>query len=242
MEINKETFDKLEKIKRLMDNAGTLGEAQAAALAFQRLLKKEGLTEADVFSHLKDAGDVQVEPGESIPFKSKPMYVSLLAKVISENFRCRCFWNITNKKWKRCGDPCDVITFVGDASDVEIAVQVFNITHKAMIRLYKKWVKGEKERDYSLGYGEWSLSHGRAMKQSYMIGFVNGLADAYDEQKKNDQELAMVLVIHPQVDKYVEENYRLGVLVPKTKLGINESAERAGYAAGNSFGAGDRLE
>lgn len=39
---------KLEKILNLMDNAGTTGEAEAAAAAFQRLLLKANLTEADV--------------------------------------------------------------------------------------------------------------------------------------------------------------------------------------------------
>lgn len=84
---NQALIDKLQKVANLLDNAGTPGEAEAAAAALSRLLLKYNLDEADVRAAQGSAAKshIVVRPITITPGKSAAKWQWLLLNTIARH-------------------------------------------------------------------------------------------------------------------------------------------------------------
>lgn len=179
--------ERIRKIATLAAKAGTDGEAQAAALALQRLLDKHGLEISD----LEEVGpEKHVEHVVADEIKSYTIaWKGWLAQVICDNFRCEAYWQKGRGKYDAQGEHRYInrLHFMGLSHDVYLAKEAYVMTAMAMQRLAKKHLRERKRAaGHSLGVAE-----AMAIRHAYLKGFVDGLRDAFKEQVKSTDIVLM---------------------------------------------------
>lgn len=144
-------------------------EAQTALLLAQKLLAENGLSMTDI---------------EAQPDQEKPEVVHTvvdmtrvhvdwrdrLAAVIAANFRCECYYQIAPTGVK--------IMFLGLKSDADIAKAVYTHAFDAINRCVKAYL-AKRKRDIGRSL---TTSEGLKIRASYVMGFINGLAEKFREQ------------------------------------------------------------
>lgn len=163
-------IEKVKKLLALANNNPSDTEAQAAALKAQKLIAQYNI-------------DLSQEIGEEIKYKlveathsNNEGYRKPLSVIVADNFRCKAIV-IGN-----------MINFFGREGDVDACVSTFNylyrVSHNIGLKLERQARKAGKS------------THGVA--NSYWVGFMAGLKDAFDVQSK-----ALMIV----VPEDVKENF-----------------------------------
>lgn len=220
--------EKLGKVLALLEGAQTEGEANAAALKLQELLAKYNLSMSEIAG---DEGGDEVEERKIDCGTSNQLWKLELAQVIAHNFRCEMFMN-------RCGRRKSAV-LVGEAQDVEIAVEVVNAAVKAAMRLFRKW-SAKAKADYELAYGFAPDTSKAVFRNGYYFGFVEGMRKAYEEQLANDGELAIVLQT-PAVVKAYMDGLGLGKGRKSKPVAVDEGAYCNGRDDGYGYGSCKRI-
>jgi hypothetical protein len=168
----------VEKISNILDlskNNTSKEEAMAAALKAQRLMVKYGIQEDEIVGKEVEMGDsvYNLKPGD--PNNHSWKYE--LAKVVSQNFRCKSY--VINK---------NEFHFHGYKQDAEIAKGIFEYLFKVGTRFGNKEYRRVAEETGS----------GRGVFNNFIAGFLMGVTQAFNKQS------AELLVITP---KEVSEAY-----------------------------------
>lgn len=225
-----ELFEKLRKLKALAEDAANTNEAEAALLAFQRLLAKNGLSEADVA--LSDEKQTSEKVDESVVHSGKrvPQWIDMIHTTIAGHFRCV---GILHR------DKLHGIThlqFFGHTTDVLIASQAFQSAIAAAHRLCAEQELKAIEDSVLDGCDD------DFNKNNYLIGFAMGLDRAYHHAKANDKSLA--LIIQTPEDVIAAANELTGGRTQKARP-LNPLIFGAsfciGFDDGEAVGSGDRL-
>ena len=189
-----------EPIQNLLDLANNEGateaEAQAALLKAKELMMKynldqveiensaEGTTHRDVQSYTTDVTfSKQVEP-----------WIADLAELIAKNSRCEsCFTHRGNAKRR-------TIKFYGYDEDLQICTIMFNYA------LYCIWSKfPEIRKKYKDQYGM-NIKQCRPYTDSYAIGFIYGMRDAFNRQyEEHKEEWGLVAITPTAVTEYLNQ-------------------------------------
>jgi hypothetical protein len=207
-------------------------------LKAQRLLVAYGLTMQDVADGPGDGqagtvgggqgrGDVADE-AVGDPSGRLPWWHRLLAGIIADNFRCTAYLRRTRsgagvaqgRAVRRA-----VVCFLGRATDVEVACEVFRFGLSAIAR---------SARRFSGGLPAGALRHWA--RNDFVYGFLAGRKDKFAEQVERHR-WALVLAQDDEVAARVRE-MRLGRAAPsRPGLGGDQAARQAGYRCGQEFGA-----
>lgn len=198
------TRKKLEDVKRLMEAAGTVGEAEAAAAAMQRLIFRYNISEEDLAGLGKstkeeyDVGFIRVAPDKKpgIQWRLNLLYVL-------------CDYNFCS--FIRYGHHGATGVIVGQPTNQTAVQEMFDITCTTVERLAEdEWFM---TRNDLRRWGGAGCPPATAWKNSFKIGFSAGLKLKMQLERKsellgNDHASALVLV----------KDYELSVAV-KEKLG-----------------------
>lgn len=213
----------INKIRNLMELANDKNdeESQSALLLAQKLMAKHKVEEKD----LQDLKSVQeVLESNLFDYRSKvPWHELKLAYIISNNFLVQAF---TSKKFSHWSTKAkamhnETIVFVGFPEDVELAESLYNLALEAMLHHNWKYIA----RYYDGIARDRKLTNN--LKKSYLTGFLNGLDDKFEEQRKYLQKsTALVIQTPKEVDAYMQEKYgklktREIKTSPKDELDVN---------------------
>ena len=228
---------KIKKIIAMIDGATSEGEARAASLALQRLLVANHMTMDDV-----DLGTVEPEvntQAENIG-KRVPSWVKILAGVIAKNYRCRYYISTSYGSYdfwtgRRAIDATNFV-FVGEDEDATVAAGCFRATKHAVETCFKRFCSERAARDGK------SIGRKSGVKNSYCLGFIEGLEQSYDEQTQNDESMALAVIVPESVDRYIDTNlkFRKSKRV-SCSISSDQSIWDSGKSDGYGFGMGDRL-
>ena len=222
---------KIQKILALIDGAKTEGEARAASLALQRLLAKTGLTLADV-EEAEEAKQEALHMKGTRFASAIPAWKVSLANVIAENYRCRTgirYSGYPGARRKR-------VEFIGMGEDAEVAAGCYRATVSCAQRLLRRWAAAQRKRglvDSKLCTYE---------KNSYYLGFVDGLKQAYEEQKRGDETMALALAVPAEVNHFMDQAAHKPYRAGRVTVSTDPRFEQAGREDGHAFGAGTSFD
>ena len=215
--------DKIANIKELMARAATVGEAEAAAAAMQRLVLRHNLQPEDIDSSTKS---------------EKEEYASNFIRV-GEPRSPGLQWKINLIRVLASADFCTFIRYgdhggdgvlVGQPSNQEIVRQMFETTVPTVERLAEtEWtfMRFDNARMYEAGYPK-----AAAWKNAFKIGFSAGLSQKLwlERQKELDQiegSGALIVVKDHELQEAVKEK------VGETKSGARQKPVNLnGYVRG----------
>lgn len=196
---NEKMESMIKKIQGLLalasDNTNE-AEAQSAFVMAQKLMIKYNIE----LSEIEGTEDVSnVTQGQATAYKTVNWQEKMLASIIAENFRVKHYYNSRyvygSGRRKKC------IMFFGLEQDVKIAKEIFVLASDILENYAKKFVK--HRYSVMVGVGRSRELHKR-LKDSYMLGFLQGLNEKLKTQRFALQEEFGLVVLMPQVvhDEY----------------------------------------
>jgi hypothetical protein len=219
-------LSKINKILAKTKNNPSQAECETAFLLAQELLVKHGLTMEEIDSNSEVDKNV-TEDGIETSAKDKWWHASI-CNVVADNFKCKRYINVK----KIDGALKYSMRLMGFAEDIQIAKSVYQHvleTIEYQLNMYyhkiriKSESKGEKftKRDFT------------SYKNSYLIGYRQGLEDKFAEQVAvNNWGLVVI------ADKKVEEKFselNLKSSRPKIKQDWTGLARSVGYKDGKNY-------
>lgn len=174
-------IDKIDKLLRL-SRSDNENEARAAMIKAQELIAKHNINR----NELGQEEERQVVTMTSQAFREE--WVQMLAGVIASNFRCRAvILTMYSGSFK--------IRFFGFYEDAAVCINIFQYAIKVIRKRFGTLRAIYENADRKFGGGE---------KFSYVTGFCAGLQKNFDEQKQNDNQFALALMIPEEVNNFVD--------------------------------------
>lgn len=189
-------IDYKEKIKKLLSLATSSNEheAQAAMAKAQQLMVEHNIALSDVQNVDKNAlkrdTDIVYSP------RKNPWILSL-SNLIAMNYRCSTFVEHDLDK-----PQTRHLSFVGMEEDLEICLIVFNYA----LDCITSEINTKKKHLKSLNMSQKNIT---SACNGYAYGFIQGLHEMFEEQKKEFSELnkkwELVVCCPPEVNKKLQE-------------------------------------
>lgn len=212
----------IKKIKKLLalSESSNESEAELSLLKAQELLVKHKLSMKEVKEYKEYNSSIK-EKLSTITF-TKAKWKAKLANVIADNFKCYCYFRTYRTH---------TIVFFGREEDVTVC----NIVLEYAIDFINSAVNRLRYE-----YRKQGLST-KGLESDYAMGFVVGLNEMFEEQKRKNQEWGLALVKDPEVvESYNNINFRKSINI-NTKLNGNTEAYEQGYKEGESFSISDKI-
>lgn len=237
-----ELLEKLEKIQRLMENAGTPGEAEAAAAAFSRLLLKHNI----------DARDL-----ENQGHRVKSKYI-LYPIQLMENGKPGLTWRVFLVHVLAKYNFCEAIRhgahgarmfLVGEPENIAAIERLFFMMVPTFERLAELGFLEATERFDNLPfatrkYGNVKKPHRTSWKNSFFLGVPRGLTEKLETDRRESMEDSIVNAVVVAKDQELMDavNSFFAGLEPGGKAQIaDKSAYKAGFAAGRNYATEERV-
>lgn len=126
--------------------------------------------------------------------------------------------------------------FVGESQDAVVASGCFRATKHAIENCFKKFCDRRSKLDGT------KIGHRAGVKNSYCLGFIEGLESSYREQLEQDETMALAIVVPESVTRYMDEELNLKKMKHQPiTVSSDKSIGDAGRADGYGFGQGDRI-
>ena len=202
----------IEKIQNLLElayDAPNDEEGQTALLMAQKLMVKHNLSMNDLTN-----SKTQKNIGETIGTWEYrlPWWQEKLAGILGENFRCKTI------RRRLPEDGITQIIFFGYQSDAEFCSKVYEgalLYLKYRLKRLFPTVSRARWKDY---------------KKSYLLGFLNGIDQRFQDQAQSSEEFGLMVKIPAEVLE--EQHRRMGSLNNRTinvKVDIDYEAYIAGF-------------
>ena len=207
-EVSDEKREKMiEKIKKMMalaENNPSEEEALSAALQAHKLMMKYNIHESEVtLEEVKE--DIVSIFSEQKHNSSLHKWRKQLGVIVAKAFRCKCY--ISGK---------DVV-FRGYKDDAQLALDVYLMLYTVGDRL------GSKAYTEQLS----ETGSGKGAYNSFVVGFLYGVRDAFDEQ------CTALMVITPKEVEEDWENFSANMKTSKTSFAaVDRELYNKGYAEG----------
>lgn len=147
--------------------------------------------------------------------------------------------NPIDSKLKKILAMIDGATSEGKGSqDAVVAAGCFRATKHAIENCFKRFCDRRAEE-----YGT-KIGRRAGVKNSYCLGFIEGLESSYREQLEQDETMALAIVVPESVMRYMDEELKLkkmkrqSITVSSDKS-IGDAGRAGGYGYG--YGQGDRI-
>lgn len=169
-----EAIEKVRKILRFKDKAGTGEEAISNILIAQRIMAKYDIDETE----MEEGGDqeelVAIESFDEKYRSCRWKYI--LAETLAPNYRCKVF--VSKSKGS--------VVFLGYYADVQICTSVYEyLLSTGTVLAFREFRRYKTEGKSASG-----------VKNTYYAGFINGIATALSKQCT-----ALMLVVPQEVEK-----------------------------------------
>ena len=211
----------IERIKKLLavteQRGATEQEAIQAALMAQKLMAEYDVNDYEL------GGDS--EPIEEAMTKRGRAWESILAQVVAENFRCKCY-NKSKRTSETAKKRATHTCFYGYKHDAEAA----RIVYERLASVgHKQATKHAKKREEELmRQGNWDVQR-RWLYDDFVVAYIEGVKSALEKQSQ-----ALMIVCPPKVNdayKELSRNFKRGRAIRFSRYGDSASRE-AGRQAG----------
>lgn len=211
----------IERIKKLLavteQRGATEQEAIQAALMAQKLMAEYDVNDYELGS--------DSEPIEEAKTKRGRAWESILAQVVAENFRCKCFTRmdyLSETARKRTAH----MVFYGYRHDAEAARIVYerlaSVGHKQALK------HARKREEELMRQGDWDVRR-KYLYDDFVTAYIEGVKSVLEKQSQ-----ALMIVCPPKVNEaYAErsKDFTKGRRISFTRYGDSKSRE-AGRQAG----------
>lgn len=206
------------RIKKLLNLAGNNPNKEEAQSAF--LKAQELLLQYKIEMHELDGNAEETKIIEAVSHEpSNTPWARSLAHIIAKNFRTMHFL-------RRVGSVNKVVVFFGEEEDAQVACSMFDY---AVV-----WLNKSACNFATMMRNKHGIVKG--VKQDYILGFLKGLSDKFDEQIRANQQYALVVVVPPKVkEEYGKLELKKSTFSNNMTTHGSEEARAAGYQAGRSF-------
>ena len=172
--------------------------------------------------------------------KRVPEWVKVLAYVIAKNYRCRYYMQTSHGAYDYWSGRHTVtgsrFVFVGESQDATVAAGCFRATKHAIETCFKKFCDKRFEQDGT------KIGRRAGVKNSYCLGFIEGLENSYREQLEQDETMALAIVVPESVNRYMNDELNCKKMKPRPiTVSSDSSIEDSGRQDGYGFGQGDRI-
>lgn len=223
--MDRDTKARLEKIQALMENAGTVGEAEAAAQAFQRLVMRHNLS-AEELAGLgqaeREAYMVKMVVLGGFNERGITWKRSLLTVIARFNF-CDTI---------RYGTTGAMMAVIGQRTNIDAVETMYHTMVSTFTRLsHETWAARKHELPFSKP---------RAWKFSFLMGVPSGLMDKFTAERESEVAAdsnvsALVEVKGAELEDFLANEFP-NVVNRMTTYGVSDgSGYRAGYKAGREY-------
>lgn len=217
--MNTKLIEKIQKLLSLSESSNE-NEAKIAMLKAQELLIKHKLSLQEVknirINNSKIKDDVT-----NISF-TKAKWKGKLAYLIAENFGCYSYY-----KTRRIHR----ITFFGREEDVRVC----NIVLEYAVDCIESTIKRLNREYIKNGYST------KGVGNDYAIGFIEGLKENFEKQKKSNEEWGLVLFKDKEViEEYSKKKFSGSINTNSTFKG-NSDVYYQGLENGKKFSISDKI-
>ncbi|PJI06557.1 MULTISPECIES: DUF2786 domain-containing protein [Clostridium] len=212
----------IEKIQKLLSlsESSNEHEAEVAMLKAQELLAKYKLSIKEVKEYKRYNSKIQ-EKTTDVTF-TKAKWKAQLAGVISDNFGCYRYFKTRGT---------NTIVFFGREEDVIVCNLVLNYAVDSIYSVVKKLKYQYSKNGYRT----------RGIENDYALGFIYGLQEKFEEQKRNNQEWGLVLVKDKEVVEAHEKIKFNKKVNMSTKYKGHSDVYYKGCEDGKKFSVSDRI-
>ena len=211
----------IERIKKLLavteKRGATEQEAIQAALMAQKLMAEYDVNEYEL------GGDS--EPIDESKTKRGRTWEAILAQVVAENFRCKCFTQMDYMS-ERAKKRTAHMVFYGYRHDAEAARIVYerlaSVGHKQALRHAKK------REEELMRQGDWGVKR-KYLYNDFVTAYIEGVKSVLEKQSQ-----ALMIVCPPKVNEAFAErskDFTKGRAIRLEQYGDSKSRE-AGRQAG----------
>lgn len=221
--MEKDYKDKIKKLLALAESPNE-HEAKAALLKARQLMAEHKLTEAE----LKDVEKQEVKEvwTDITCSKRRNPWVIHLSATIGENYCCK------GCRRHRPGEQTQYMGFIGLEDDVEICIAVFRYAVDCILSEIER-IKKENQCYYS--------SYVKKLCDSYGYGFTVGIAAAFEEQQKANEEGWELVLVMPQEVLEASKHFGNQEFRSRAEKTISGDAYSKGYRQGKEFDPTKRL-
>ncbi|SKC86853.1 Protein of unknown function [Maledivibacter halophilus] len=212
----------IEKIKKLLalSESCNENEAKLAMLKAQELLIKNKLSMQEV-KDFKIHNSIIKEKKSKITF-TKAKWKAHLAGLVGENFGCYYFFKTRYT---------NTIVFLGREEDVEVCNIVLEYAIDCIDSSIKKLQYKYRKEGLSV----------KGLANDYAVGFIAGLSEQFEEQKRKNQEWGLVLVKDKEIVKAYEEKEFKGSIDTTINFKGYDEAYCKGHKDGQNFSIADKI-
>jgi hypothetical protein len=218
MEAREKAKDKIKKLLTLAGNNPNENEAQSAILKAQQMLLEFKIEEHELEG--EKAPEITIIEARCDK-ASNTAWEMKIAHILEENFGVILFF-------KTRGNVKTPI-FFGEEDKANIC--------KSMYEFIAPWLN-KRACNYATKIRN-TEGIVKGVKQDFILGFLNGLADKFKEQVATSESYALVVVINPLVKNAYEDRSKDfkkgGVHAPKMTVHGLAEARAAGYQEGKTF-------
>lgn len=217
IDMDNKIIEKIQNLLELAYDAPNDEEGQTALLMAQRLMVKHNLSMNDLTN-----SKTQKDIGETIGTWEYrlPWWQEKLAGILGENFRCKTI------RRRLPEDGITQIIFFGYQSDAEFCSKVYEgslLYLKYRLKRLFPTVSRARWKDY---------------KKSYLLGFLNGIDQRFQDQAQSSEEFGLMVKIPAEVLE--EQRLRMGKLESRS-LKIEIEVDYEAYIAGLEHAKETRL-
>lgn len=211
------TVEKIQKLLALSESSNE-NEAKLSMLKAQELLAKHKLSLKEV----KEFKTTNIKEKRTNISFTKAKWKAQLARVIADNFGCYHYFKTRRSH---------TIVFFGREEDVTVC----NIVMEYAVDCIESAVKRLRYQYAKDGFST------RGLENDYALGFIEGLQEKYEEQKKANQEWSLVLVKDAEVvEAYKRIKFNKTINTATQFQGYSD-AYKIGHKDGKKFSISDKI-
>ncbi len=212
----------VEKIKKLLalSESCNENEAKVAMLKAQELLAKHKLSIKEVKDYTIINTSIK-EKVSNVSFR-QGKWKAKLGSLIAENFGCYQYFKRGTSR---------TIAFFGKEEDILVCNIVLEYAVDCVVGAVKR-LRYQYSKD---GYST------KGLENDYALGFIEGLGEMFEEQKKKNQEWGLVLVKDVEVVKAYENIKFSGSINTSTQFQGYHEVYYQGKEDGEKFSITDKI-
>ena len=194
------------------------------------------------FNQVSNTVDSGTDGGNFMSAEEKA-YQEVMKTVVNKdakNYRCRYYMQTSHGAYDYWSGRHTVtgsrFVFVGESQDATVAAGCFRATKHAIETCFKKFCGKRFEQNGT------KIGRRAGVKNSYCLGFIQGLENSYREQLEQDETMALAIVVPESVNRYMNDELNCKKMKPRPiTVSSDHSIEDAGRQDGYGFGQGDRI-
>ncbi|MBK0348424.1 DUF2786 domain-containing protein [Aerococcaceae bacterium zg-ZJ1578] len=190
MSVNDKILDKIRNLLKLAEDGANDEESQTALLMAQKLMLKHKISQ----NELNETGQNEIVLKSLSVYKRLFWWEKSLATIIATNFRVMLY--VQSNRMPYQTSTMRKIVYMGYPEDTELAYEVFHLAAESMKYHASYHLKSLQEENQSFSLAD--------LRKAYYKGFIDGLNEKFEQQRREMQSENVAYEIMVQVPNEVK--------------------------------------